>query len=163
MRYLLFLLMFGWSMQVQANNVISIKSPLDVKISDGDTLSFRLQGENMRVRLVGIDAPESKQRYGRESTVQLKRCLQGKDIKIIYKKKDSYGRLLGKLMVDGRDCNYNQVVNGAAWWYEEFSNEQDAIDRQKYNLAQNYAKSTKLGLWGAGDTTKPSEWRKTNK
>lgn len=163
MRYLLCLLALGLSIQAYADNAIIIKNPLDVKISDGDTLSFRMKGDNVRVRLVGIDAPESKQHYGRESAAQLKHCLQGNDIKVTYKKKDGYGRLLGKLVVDGRDCNYNQVASGAAWWYEDFANEQNIIDRQKYSHAHNYAKFKKLGLWGAGDVVKPSEYRKANK
>lgn len=87
MRNLLCLLALSLSIQAYADNTIIIKNPLDVKISDGDTLSFRMKGDNVRVRLVGIDAPESKQQYGRESAAQLKRCLQGKDIKVTYKKR----------------------------------------------------------------------------
>lgn len=104
-------MLIGASAQAQ-QHVINLPKSLDIRVSDGDTISFRSQGETIRVRLVGIGAPESKQAYGRESGSNLRSCINsGETIQVYYRKKDQYGRLLGKVVVDGRDCNlYFQII-----------------------------------------------------
>lgn len=160
---LLSLLTFSVSANAQ-QYVINLPKALDIKVSDGDTLSFRSGGQNIRVRLVGIDAPESNQPYGRESTSSLKRCLSsGSSIQVYYRKKDQYGRLLGKVIVDGRDCNLYQIQTGHAWWYRNFASELPVNDRASYSQAEQSAKRNRLGLWSSAGAIPPWDWRKQNR
>ena len=39
-------------------------------------------------------------------------------------KTDKYGRKLGKLLLDGLDCNLVQVKHGLAWHYKQYQQEQ---------------------------------------
>ena len=48
-------------------------------------------GEKVRVRFYGIDAPEKKQEYGIKSLDVLKKMIDGKIVEIDVKDKDQYG------------------------------------------------------------------------
>ena len=73
-----------------------------VAIADGDTLTV-LDSVNAqhRIRLQGIDAPESGQAFGTRSKQHLSDLVFGKQVTVEYDKKDRYGRTLGKVIVGG--------------------------------------------------------------
>lgn len=78
-----------------------------VAVADGDTLTV-LDGERRqyRVRLQAIDAPEKGQDYWRVSKQSLADRVFSQFVTIEYEKKDRYGRLVGRVLRDGRDINY---------------------------------------------------------
>jgi micrococcal nuclease len=105
-----------------------------LKIVDGDTIDVDIDlgfsiSYTQRVRLAGIDTPESRTRdvaekaLGLESKKKLGEMLSGaKDIVIRTEKPDStekYGRILGWLFVDGAEqsVNHTLIASGYAWDY----------------------------------------------
>lgn len=68
-----------------------------VAVADGDTLTVRTSNETVKVRLVHIDAPESGQAFGNRSKQNLSALAFGKDVELIGREKDRYGRLLAML------------------------------------------------------------------
>ena len=77
-----------------------------VKVTDGDTVHVLDQSkERHKIRLGGIDAPEKKQAFGKKSTKNLAKIIAGKNIEVEYSKRDRYGRIIGKLLKDGKDIN----------------------------------------------------------
>ncbi len=137
----------------------------DLRVIDGDTVEVlpKNSGQSERVRLLGIDAPEKKQAFGKESKDLLERCVANHQIVVFYEKKDRYGRLLGKVMADGYDCNYNQVLYGMAWHYKKYQKNQTDYERKYYALAEKKAQELKYGLWSQRNPVKPSKYRKLNK
>ena len=113
--------------------IYRIKSVL--KVVDGDTidasidLGFDISLEK-RIRLAGIDAPESRttnlkeKALGLESKEWLKKALEGaKDIIIKTEKPDStekYGRIIGHLFINGQETSLNNqmIAEGYALEYE---------------------------------------------
>jgi endonuclease YncB( thermonuclease family) len=89
-----------------------------VSVTDGDTARI-LSADNTehRVRLTGIDAPERGQAFGTASRDHLSSLIAGKTVFVESSKTDRYGRILGKIILDGRDINLEQVQSGYAWWY----------------------------------------------
>ncbi len=86
-----------------------------VKITDGDTLYvLDANYEQHKIRLAEIDAPERKQAYGLASRKHLLSIVAGKQVMIEYKKRDRYGRILGKVWVNGVDVCLEQVKAGFA-------------------------------------------------
>ena len=105
-----------------------------LKIVDGDTIDVDIDlgfsiSYTQRVRLAGIDAPESRTRdlaekaFGLESKKKLAEILStAKDIVIRTEKPDStekYGRILGWLFIDGAEqsVNHTLIASGYAWEY----------------------------------------------
>ena len=104
------------------------------KIVDGDTIDVDIDlgfavSFTQRVRLAGIDTPESRTTDLKEKALGVevkekikKEIAAAKDIVIKTEKPDSsekYGRILGWLFLDGADVSLNQklINEGYAWTY----------------------------------------------
>ena len=97
---------------------------IDVEIDLGFDISF-----SSRVRLAGIDTPESRTRdkdekvLGLEAKAYLKKEIESaKTVVIKTEKMDSsekYGRILGWLFLDGSTVSMNEkmIADGHAWGY----------------------------------------------
>ncbi len=80
-----------------------------VKITDGDTrYILDANYQQHKIRLAGIDAPERKQAYGLASRKHLASIVAGKRVTIEYQKRDRYGRIVGKVWVNGVDACLEQ-------------------------------------------------------
>jgi endonuclease YncB( thermonuclease family) len=119
-----------------------------VKVTDGDTVHVLDQArERHKIRLGGIDAPEKKQAFGRKSTKNLANYIAGQNIEVEYDKRDRYGRIVGKLLKDGKDINLQQVKDGYAWHYKHYQKEQLKLDQVLYGSAEMDARKKRVGLW----------------
>ncbi|WP_366915005.1 thermonuclease family protein [Polaromonas sp.] len=81
-------------------------------------------------------------------------------VEIDGKKIDRYGRLVGKVLVGGRDANLSQIEAGMAWHYKQYQREQSVADRVIYSEAETKAASSKQGLWIENNPVAPWDWRK---
>lgn len=119
-----------------------------IGVSDGDTITVlddaRVQH---KVRLAGIDAPEKGQSFWARSKASLSDCAFRHRAKVAGEKIDRYGRLVGKVVVEGVDCNLRQVEAGLAWHYKQFQREQLPQDRLDYAQAEERARASRAGLW----------------
>ncbi len=135
-----------------------------VAVTDGDTIKI-LDAANVQhvIRLAGIDAPEKNMPFGQRSKQNLSGLVYGKEAIVEGEKDDRYGRLVGKVMVNGIDANLAQIRAGIAWHYKQYQREQSAEDRQAYSAVEDAAKSNKLGLWADVDPVQPWVWRADRK
>jgi endonuclease YncB( thermonuclease family) len=142
-------------------------------ISDGATLTV-VDIANVRhnIRLAAIDAPESRQPYGRESKQHLSALVLGKEVKVEWRKQDRYGRIVGKLTLQSPPCatctktldaGLAQLEAGLAWWDRETRREQSLPDQGYYEYAEFDAKARRIGLWQDEAPIPPWEWRKKNR
>ncbi len=105
------------------------------KVVDGDTIDADIDlgfdiSLTKRIRLAGVDTPESRtadaneKKYGLESKEWLKkRCENAKDILIKTELPDStekYGRIIGHLFINGEETSLNNqmIAEGYAWNYD---------------------------------------------
>ena len=112
------------------------------KVVDGDTIDADIDlgfdiSLSKRIRLAGIDTPESRtkdeyeKKLGLESKEWLKKHLEGaKDIIIKTELPDStekYGRIIGHLYINGEELSINnQMINeGYAWEYDGGTKQKD--------------------------------------
>ena len=132
-----------------------------VRIADGDTVTV-LDANNTqhRIRLQGIDAPESHQAFGTQSKKSLSGMIFDKDVTVIYQKTDRYGRIVGKILLDGTDINLEQIKTGMAWHYKDYEDEQTREDRDLYARAEDEARNARRGLWVDANPIEPSEYRR---
>jgi len=83
-----------------------------VGVTDGDTITVLVNKGTIEVRLEGIDAPESGQRYGTKATQALSAMVFGKAVIVKKAGTDKYGRTLGIAIVCGVDANAKMVEDG---------------------------------------------------
>jgi endonuclease YncB( thermonuclease family) len=135
-----------------------------IKVSDGDTITV-LDSNNQKhkIRLKGIDAPESQQVYGDISTQSLSELVYDKEVLITWDKKDKYYRILGKVIFDGRDVNYEQLKKGLAWYYKQYEKDLSDEDKKKYSEAEVLARDSGVGLWADSNSIPPWEFRRKGK
>lgn len=132
-----------------------------IKVTDGDTVNV-LTSDNQthKIRLSGIDAPEKNQAFGNKSKQALADDIDGKTVTVEFNKRDKYQRIVGKVMLNGKDVNLNQIKRGLAWHYKKYENEQDVDDRSIYANAEYLAQRDKVGLWFDANPIPPWDYRK---
>ena len=92
-----------------------------VGVADGDTVTVLDASKSQhRIRLQGIDAPESRQAFGTRSKQHLSDLVFDREVSVEWQKLDRYGRVLGKVLVGGRDLCLAQVRAGMAWHYKYY-------------------------------------------
>ena len=131
-----------------------------VKVIDGDTIETLDSAKHTeRVRISGIDAPERKQAFGTQAKQRLTDLVGGQAVTVYWDKRDRYGRVVGKVVVEGRDVGLAMVREGYAWWYRKYADEQSAVDQVLYGAAELAARGAKRGLWRDQDPLPPWEYR----
>jgi len=128
-----------------------------VSVVDGDTLEMH----GNRIRLHGIDAPESGQsctdeenktyRCGQLSANRMASYVSGKAVYCEILDKDRYGRLIAACSVNDVDVNQLLVSEGWALAYRQYSRD--------YVSAEENAKKLGLGIW-QGKFVEPWNWRR---
>ena len=98
-----------------------------IRVIDGDGFKARaLDGTNreLEVRLYAIDAPEGRQKYGREATNHLRNLTEVGHFWLEAKNQDPHGRTIAIVYKDGIDAehtlNYAMVRDGWAYWYSRY-------------------------------------------
>ena len=128
-----------------------------VGVTDGDTLRI-FDGETAtKVRLAGIDAPETKQPYSAKAKEALSEKVFGKEVEVRPEGKDKYGRTIGVIRLGERNINAELVREGWAWQYRQYDKSKELAD------AEAEARKAKRGLWADNDPMPPWEWRKQDK
>jgi endonuclease YncB( thermonuclease family) len=130
-----------------------------VGITDGDTLTVLAAGHPFKVRLAGIDAPERRQRFGHAARQALAAATFDKSVVVLFHKRDRYGRLVGKVLVDGKDSSLALLEAGLAWHYLAFAREQEPRDREAYAYAEQHARRDRRGLWAQPTPQPPWQFR----
>lgn len=128
-----------------------------VRVSDGDTFTAVKigSGDEIKVRMFSIDAPESRQEYGTQSKEYLSSLILDKDVVIEAKQKDRYGRVVANVYYKDENINEKMVKTGNAWWYEEYSDKNSPLEEY-----QKTAREKKLGLFAKKGYIAPWEWRR---
>ena len=146
-----------------------------VGVSDGDTITILDSARQQhKIRLSGIDAPEKAQAFGQRSKENLSRLVFDRNVTVEWRKKDRYGRTVGKVLVAEAACReancpkvldacHAQIIAGMAWWYRQYAKEQEPDDAKRYEQSELEARTRRIGLWTESQPTPPWDWRKERK
>ncbi len=106
-----------------------------------------------KIRLHGIDAPESGQAFGNAAKSHLSSLVAGRNVRVKWKSRDKYGRILGVVYLDGKDINLEMLKAGFAWHYKRFDS------TPAYAQAESAARTAKKGLWADKNPIQPELFR----
>lgn len=140
-----------------------------LRVTDGDTIHINYNGKNEKVRLIGLDTPETKdprkpiQCFGREATAKMTELAENKNIRLEFDKtqgeRDKYGRLLAFVYSkDSKNLAYEMIRQGYGNEYTYNSNPYKY--QNEFKEAARKAREENKGLWAentcAGNTAKPA-------
>jgi micrococcal nuclease len=113
-------------------------------VADGDSFRAMAGGEEIEVRLVGINAPEGDECFGSESKEWLNQLIDGKDIGLALEAEpDQFDRLLARAVIGTTYVNLDAVATGHALVVSEA-----AVDRAAWVEVEDAARLAGAGLWG---------------
>jgi endonuclease YncB( thermonuclease family) len=133
-----------------------------IVVVDGDTVLFKPDHAHtsgrafLKVRLAGIDAPETDQPYGDAATRELAARVLNRRVAVTSVATDVYGRAIAHIHVAGHEVGMELVQSGFAW--------AAARSRRAAELAkaQRQARLDQRGLWQDAAPVPPWEWRRTH-
>lgn len=133
-------------------------------VCDGDSVWVkRTIGGRMKLRLLGMDAPESEQEYGQLSQEYLDGLIGGQTVEVEAIGADIYGRWLARIKFRRQDVSLQMIEAGMAWpYYASFHNLTPA-ERSAYRAAAFEAKRYGRGLWRSERPEAPWTWRQRNR
>lgn len=126
-------------------------------VIDGDTLDLH----GSRIRLWGVDAPESRQlcdtdagpeRCGQIAANRLDAHMANRSIDCFEQDVDRYGRMVARCEIGGEDLGGWLVSEGLAVRYERYAG-------LAYLAEEISARRARRGIW-RGDFQTPEEWRR---
>ncbi|WP_161946138.1 thermonuclease family protein [Desulfonatronum thiosulfatophilum] len=131
-----------------------------IHVADGDTITVLTEDKRqVRVRLWGIDAPESGQPYGRQATAYARELAAGQTVRIEEMDTDRWGRTVALVhLPDGQTLNGAMIRAGLAWVFLRYCNRPKICIPWAHG--QETAKESPLGLWTEKHPTPPWEWRR---
>jgi micrococcal nuclease len=130
-----------------------------VGVHDGDTITVLTDRTPVKVRLFGIDRPETGQDFGSRAKLATSELAFGKVVTVVPRHKDRYGRTVAEVVLpDGRILNHELVRRGLAWWYRKYAPNDASLARLEAE-----SRTAKLGLWSIPDPTPPWTWRRIGK
>lgn len=136
------------------------------RVYDGDTIKAQGHDIEIKVRLVGIDTPETSKRKrqpGQPFSQKAKEYLAGlilnKTVDIKGYGMGPYNRILGVIYLDGKNVNLEMVKAGLAEVYRGRAPHKFPL--LPYWQAEKEAKDDLRGMWSLGDEyISPKAWRK---
>lgn len=126
-----------------------------VHVVDGDTVDVDINGETERIRLIGLNTPETVdprrpvECFGKEASAKAKDILVGQKVKIetdpSQGARDKYGRLLAYLLLpDGTLFNKMMIEEGYGY---EYTYHLPYKYQEEFKAAEIRARELKKGLW----------------
>lgn len=131
-----------------------------IGISDGDTITVLDGQAQKKIRLYGIDCPESRQDFGTRARQFTSDLVFNKPVRVAGQGTDRYGRVVG-LVYTGAICVNEEILRaGLAWVYDEYC--QIPLCAAWKNLEER-AREQGAGLWRHPDPVPPWEFRRNSR
>ena len=136
-----------------------------IRAVDGDTLEVLIDGSTEKVRLIGVDTPETVhpnkpvEFYGKEASAFTHSMADGKTVRLEFDQasaatghRDRYGRLLAYVFLpDGTLLNAEIIRQGYGHAYTRFP----FARMEEFRELEREARESGRGLWGSSVEAKP--------
>ena len=130
-----------------------------VSVPEGDSLTVqKTDGSHHKLRLYGVDAPESGQAWSEASQQAVSELAMNKWVEVNEQYKGQYQRIVAIVTLpDGRVLQEVMLEGGITWVDERYC-KQPVCDNWRQKMAA--ARTARRGLWHALSPTPPWEWHK---
>jgi micrococcal nuclease len=125
---------------------------LCTRVIDGDTIVIEIDGKQEKVRLIGVDTPETVhpqkpvEYFGKEASEFTRKMVESKRVRLEYdwQKRDKYRRLLAYVYLeDGTFLNAEIIKQGYGFAYTRFPFKY----LEEFRQYEREARENNRGLW----------------
>ena len=131
-----------------------------IEVNSGDVITISNLNRPVRVRLLGVDAPELDQAFGDVARKHLSDLIYDKPVLVEYGGIAADRSLTGRVLLNNVDIGAQMIRDGAAWFEPSGGNRLSETDRDVYQQSEQAARSEKRGLWQGENPTAPWEFVK---
>ncbi|WP_307864636.1 thermonuclease family protein [Allobranchiibius sp. CTAmp26] len=128
-----------------------------LSVIDGDTIAVRIDGVRRKIRLIGVDTPETRkpntpvQCFGKQASSEMQSLVQSRSVRLQADPSqgdvDKYGRSLRYVFTaDGRNVAQTLIAGGFG---REYTYDTAYRYQAPFRAAESAARRTHAGLWGA--------------
>ena len=130
-----------------------------IEVNSGDVITVFNLNRPVRVKLLGVDAPELNQSFGDVAKKHLSYLVLDKSVLVEYSGIAADSSLTGRVLLNDADIGAQMIRDGAAW-FDTSTNRLSANDRDIYQHSEQAARTEKRGLWQAENPIAPWEFVK---
>lgn len=131
-----------------------------IRVYDGDTITVSGEAKELKVRVYGIDTPESTQWYGQNAKRFTSSQLFDKTVSIDPIDTDRYGRTIALVSVGDLVINRLLVEYGYAWVYDSYCKKSFCAE---WKQLEEEARKAKRGLWKNPNAIPPWKYRQLSR
>ena len=129
-----------------------------IEVNDGDEITIFNLNRPVRIRLIGMDAPEKNQAFGDVAKQHLVDLVYGKVVFVEYSGIGQHTSLVGRVLLNETDISAQMLRDGAAWFDNRFTLAEP--QREIYSQCERAARNEKRGLWQTDGAVAPWDFVK---
>lgn len=133
-----------------------------IEVNDGDVITVSNLNRPVRVRLLGVDAPELTQLFGDVSKQHLTDLVMDKIVTVQYAGYATNYALMARVLLGDRDICAQMIRDGAAW-FDPKSPVLTPADGQIYAQSELAARNERRGLWQVDNPVAPWDFVRASK
>lgn len=131
------------------------------KIDEGDVLTMNNLNRSIKIRLLGIDAPEKGQAFAEVSRQHLSDLVLNKFVVVHYSGLGEMNQIVGRVIVGEMDVSAQMIRDGAAWYAGRDGNLLSPAEREMYGESEKLAREERRGLWEDASPVAPWNFKQT--
>ena len=131
-----------------------------IEVNSGDVITIFNLNRPVRVKLLGVDAPEMNQPFGDVAKKHLSDLVFDKGVLVTYSGIAADQSLTGRVLLNDADIGAQMIRDGAAWFDLNNMDRLSATDREVYQQSEQAARSERRGLWQQANPVAPWEFVK---
>lgn len=130
-----------------------------IRIVDGDTIEILVNDKREKIRVIGVDSPETVdprkevECFGQKAAEFSKNKLEEQRVWLEKDEsqgdRDRYGRLLRYVWIDEKEIDFGKLLIASGFAYEYTYNKEYKYQKE-YQTTQKEAEDNKMGLWADG-------------
>ena len=129
-----------------------------IEVNSGDVITVFNLNRPVRVRLLGVDAPEMNQAFGDVARKHLADLVFDKSVLVEYSGIDGDHSVNGRVLLEGFDIGAQMIRDGAAWVDPSNQHRLSETDREVYQQSEEAARNERRGLWQQENPVAPWEF-----
>jgi endonuclease YncB( thermonuclease family) len=133
------------------------------EINDGDTITITCLTRPLKVRLMGIDAPDKEQAYGDAARQHLSDLILNKQVVVEYSGLGDNFLIVGRVFLKETDVGTQMIRDGVAWYDKTFDSMLTESQRQMYAACETAARTEHRGLWQEQNPLPPWKFKEARR